>query len=99
MPSKPACRASARQVSSGVSPPNSGMSSLLHPIGLTPRRTRGSAIGEILRSDRRDCDGKAELVILPERNRRCREMGSAGSCAVVFDLGGVLIDWDPRHLY
>jgi 2-haloacid dehalogenase len=26
-------------------------------------------------------------------------MGSAGSRAVVFDLGGVLIDWDPRHLY
>ena len=20
-------------------------------------------------------------------------------CAVVFDFGGVLMDWDPRHLY
>ena len=39
MPQKPAARASAKQVSSGVSPPNSGMSSLLQPIGATPSRT------------------------------------------------------------
>src|SRR6516162_975298 len=39
IPSYPARRASARQVSSGVSPPNSGKSSLLQPIGLMPRRT------------------------------------------------------------
>lgn len=26
-------------------------------------------------------------------------MGAACPRAVVFDLGGVLIDWDPRHLY
>jgi 2-haloacid dehalogenase len=26
-------------------------------------------------------------------------MASAGRSIVVFDLGGVLIDWDPRHLY
>lgn len=26
-------------------------------------------------------------------------MGSAQVTAVVFDLGGVLIDWNPRHLY
>jgi 2-haloacid dehalogenase len=25
--------------------------------------------------------------------------GAAGHDTVVFDLGGVLIDWDPRHLY
>ena len=25
--------------------------------------------------------------------------GGTGYNAVVFDLGGVLIDWDPRHLY
>jgi len=26
-------------------------------------------------------------------------MAKAGRSIVVFDLGGVLIDWDPRHLY
>jgi 2-haloacid dehalogenase len=26
-------------------------------------------------------------------------MADAGRSIVVFDLGGVLIDWDPRHLY
>jgi 2-haloacid dehalogenase len=26
-------------------------------------------------------------------------MTEAGRSIVVFDLGGVLIDWDPRHLY
>jgi 2-haloacid dehalogenase len=26
-------------------------------------------------------------------------MAAAGRSIVVFDLGGVLIDWDPRHLY
>jgi 2-haloacid dehalogenase len=26
-------------------------------------------------------------------------MAKAGGSTVVFDLGGVLIDWDPRHLY
>ena len=26
-------------------------------------------------------------------------MANAGRTIVVFDLGGVLIDWDPRHLY
>ena len=26
-------------------------------------------------------------------------MATASVTAVVFDLGGVLIDWDPRHLY
>ncbi len=25
--------------------------------------------------------------------------GSVGTSAVVFDLGGVLIDWNPRHMY
>jgi len=28
-----------------------------------------------------------------------RAMAKAGRSVVVFDLGGVLIDWDPRHLY
>lgn len=28
-----------------------------------------------------------------------RTAGEGGVNAVVFDLGGVLIDWDPRHLY
>ena len=28
-----------------------------------------------------------------------KAMASAGRSIVVFDLGGVLIDWDPRHLY
>src|SRR5437899_6123558 len=26
-------------------------------------------------------------------------MAKAGRSIVVFDLGGVLIEWDPRHLY
>ena len=26
-------------------------------------------------------------------------MADSGRSIVVFDLGGVLIDWDPRHLY
>ena len=26
-------------------------------------------------------------------------MSKAGRSIVVFDLGGVLIDWNPRHLY
>jgi 2-haloacid dehalogenase len=26
-------------------------------------------------------------------------MARTGRDIVVFDLGGVLIDWDPRHLY
>ena len=38
MPSKPASLASARQTSSGVSPPSSGMSSLDQPMGLAPMR-------------------------------------------------------------
>ena len=28
-----------------------------------------------------------------------RPMIRMGRSVVVFDLGGVLIDWDPRHLY
>ena len=28
-----------------------------------------------------------------------RESMPAGRNVVIFDLGGVLIDWDPRHLY
>src|SRR3954468_20953921 len=39
MPLNPASAASRRQVSSGVSPPSSGMSSLLQAIGLVPIRT------------------------------------------------------------
>lgn len=29
----------------------------------------------------------------------CQAMADGRITAVVFDLGGVLIDWDPRHLY
>src|SRR4051812_32524064 len=39
MPAKPACRVSARHTSSGMSPPSSGMSSLVHVIGLMPSVT------------------------------------------------------------
>ena len=39
MPVNPAAAASFRQVSSGVSPPSSGMSSLLQAIGLVPSCT------------------------------------------------------------
>src|SRR6516165_11889146 len=28
-----------------------------------------------------------------------RQMAAPGRNVVVFDIGGVLIDWDPRHLY
>src|SRR5262245_57430231 len=38
MPSNPTSLASARQVSRGVSPPSSGMSSLDQPMGLAPMR-------------------------------------------------------------
>src|ERR1700675_3235281 len=38
MPVKPMSRASASTRSSGVSPTSSGMSSLIHAIGLTPKR-------------------------------------------------------------
>jgi 2-haloacid dehalogenase len=31
--------------------------------------------------------------------RKPRQRRSQGRTIVVFDLGGVLIDWDPRHLY
>jgi 2-haloacid dehalogenase len=31
--------------------------------------------------------------------RRIKEADRLAAKAVVFDLGGVLIDWDPRHLY
>ena len=37
-PAKPISAASARMVSTGVSPPSSGMSSLAQAIGLTPKR-------------------------------------------------------------
>jgi 2-haloacid dehalogenase len=30
---------------------------------------------------------------------KSRRMTEAGRSVVVFDVGGVLIDWDPRHLY
>jgi 2-haloacid dehalogenase len=47
-----------------------------------------------------DCDGEAPLVIVStEAGEPETPMAKAGGSVVVFDLGGVLIDWDPRHLY
>src|ERR1700733_5432712 len=48
MPSKPASLASARQVSSGVSPPISFKSSLDQPIGLAPSRIVIASISHAL---------------------------------------------------
>ena len=69
IPSYPAARASARQLSSGVSPPNSGKSSLLQPMGLMPSRTgidHGSALfppRSVYACGRRIGDGEAPPVI------------------------------------
>src|SRR5260370_25974563 len=105
MPENPARRASARQVSSGVSPPNSGRSSLLQPIGLTPRRT------DIDRSSPRSygnltCwnaglrpSSAACYRLAANRRAEITRMTQQARSILVFDLGGVLIDWDPRHLY
>lgn len=35
----------------------------------------------------------------PEQATRVRPGSEAGIQAVVFDLGGVLLDWNPRYLY
>jgi len=47
----------------------------------------------------RDCDGEARLVIVLCGRIEMRPMTKMDRSVVVFDLGGVLIDWDPRHLY
>src|SRR6266478_7985590 len=39
------------------------------------------------------------LSCAPHRNDRGMPMAGPDRGIVVFDLGGVLIDWDPRHLY
>src|SRR5205814_384118 len=105
IPSNPARRASERQVSRGVSPPNSGISSLLQPIGLMPRRTGidyGSPCSVARRAyspERRIATAARRLLSFPQVRERGTPMAKAGRSIVVFDLGGVLIDWDPRHLY
>jgi 2-haloacid dehalogenase len=60
----------------------------------------------LLRRSRREareaahCDGEASPVIVrrPLGNRE-EAMAGTGREIVIFDLGGVLIEWDPRHLY
>src|SRR6516162_5139336 len=54
-------------------------------------------------------DGQDRRVPLDRRNQPCYRVGvrnvesgrmaQLGRSVVVFDIGGVLIDWDPRHLY
>ena len=36
---------------------------------------------------------------MSEAGSTCTTIGAPPATAVVFDLGGVFIDWDPRHLY
>ena len=31
--------------------------------------------------------------------RPARESGPSGASIAIFDMGGVLLDWNPRHLY
>src|SRR5215469_11567728 len=106
MPSKPASRASARQMSSGMSSPNSGKSSLLQPMGLMPRRTdidRRLALFSLLASLAQPAAGlrprTGDVYCSPKDRGLPRPMTKTARDIVVFDLGGVLIDWDPRHLY
>src|SRR5215831_17664312 len=106
MPSKPASRASARQVSSGMSSPNSGKSSLLQPMGLMPRRTDIDwrlALFSLLASLAQPAAAlrprTGNVYCSPKDRRLPRPMTKTARDIVVFDLGGVLIDWDPRHLY
>lgn len=39
------------------------------------------------------------MALIAVRRARRMEIIGAMACAVVFDLGGVLLDWDPRYLY
>jgi 2-haloacid dehalogenase len=48
----------------------------------------------------RDCDGEAGTGIVGRAfGDRGEAMAGAKRDIVIFDLGGVLIEWDPRHLY
>src|ERR1700758_3914433 len=38
-------------------------------------------------------------MLLSENRRLQQPMTKVARDTVVFDLGGVLVDWDPRHLY
>jgi 2-haloacid dehalogenase len=56
--------------------------------------------GASLATETRDCDGEAPPVIVRRAfGDRGEAMAAAKRDIVVFDLGGVLIEWDPRHLY
>ena len=50
------------------------------------------------RGDRAGTAAAYGEVVSPPRSRPASAM-SADRLTVVFDLGGVLVDWDPRHLY
>jgi 2-haloacid dehalogenase len=48
----------------------------------------------------RDCDGEAGTSIVRRAfGDRGEAMAGAKRDIVIFDLGGVLVEWDPRHLY
>src|SRR5437870_8823348 len=47
----------------------------------------------------RRCDPGAAPAILSVSDVEIGRMAERSRNVVVFDLGGVLIDWDPRHLY
>jgi 2-haloacid dehalogenase len=51
-------------------------------------------------AERRDCDGEAlAVIVLRTFGDRGGAMAGPQRDIVIFDLGGVLIEWDPRHLY
>src|SRR5438270_3222511 len=88
-----------------MSPPNSGKSSLLQPMGLMPRRTDMIAPCPAASADELSQPAAGlrlrswGVYASPEYRRLQPAMTEATRDTVVFDLGGVLIDWDPRHLY
>jgi 2-haloacid dehalogenase len=56
--------------------------------------------GASLTTHGRDCDGEALACIVRREIQRSRgAMAEAKRDIAIFDVGGVLIEWDPRHLY
>jgi len=56
--------------------------------------------GASLTAEAQDCDGEAVAVIVMRKfSNRDRAMAGPNRDIVILDLGGVLIDRDPRHHY